>query len=243
MILSERAISRPTSTSPRRRARARPRVACWSTPTTCRASSTIDVAVLMLTHVNYRSGRMHDMAALTRVPTTPARWSGTSRIRPARCRSICTARGADFAVGCGYKYLNGGPGAPAFVWAHPRTRRGWIATAGASRSRAGSVTRRRSPSRRTIGRPRHRRDSSAARRRCCRWPRSNAASTPSLAAEARRHQGDAREVARADRPLHRAGRSSAAPATVSRSSRHATGAARQPGSFAHPTGGYASCRR
>ena len=84
------------------------------------------LAVLMLTHVNYRTGRMFDMARVTRdahaagalvvwdlchsAGAVPVNLKGTGPIDEA----------ADFAVGCGYKYLNGGPGAPAFVWAHPR---------------------------------------------------------------------------------------------------------------------------
>jgi len=85
-----------------------------------------ELAVLMLTHVNYRTGRMFDMAQVTRdahaagalvvwdlahsAGAVPVNLKGTGPIEEA----------ADFAVGCGYKYLNGGPGAPAFVWAHPR---------------------------------------------------------------------------------------------------------------------------
>jgi len=84
------------------------------------------VAVLMLTHVNYRDGRMHEMAAINRAAhAAGARvvWdlSHSAGAVPVDLNGGGNAdEAADFAVGCGYKYLNGGPGAPAFVWAHPR---------------------------------------------------------------------------------------------------------------------------
>ena len=79
------------------------------------------VAVLMLTQVDYKSGRLHDMAAITALAHahgTLALWD-LAHSAGALPIALKAAR-ADFAVGCGYKYLNGGPGAPAFVWAHPR---------------------------------------------------------------------------------------------------------------------------
>ncbi|GGZ98154.1 kynureninase [Arenicella chitinivorans] len=92
------------------------------------------VAVLMLTQVNFRTGYCHDMRALTEA----AHKAGVLVIW-----DLAHSAGAmplsldewkvDFAVGCGYKYLNGGPGAPAFVYAasrhhgaHTQPLSGWM---------------------------------------------------------------------------------------------------------------------
>jgi kynureninase len=80
-----------------------------------------EISVLMLTHVNFRSGKIHDMQKLTKLAHEHgvlviwdlAHSAGAVPIELDNCE-------VDFAVGCGYKYLNGGPGAPAFIYAAKR---------------------------------------------------------------------------------------------------------------------------
>ncbi len=91
-----------------------------------------DAAVLMLTHVNYRTGAMHDMPSITAKAHAQGVLTVWDLAHSAGAVPVdLHASGADFAVGCGYKYLNGGPGAPAFVWVHPQhTDRFWQPLAG-----------------------------------------------------------------------------------------------------------------
>ena len=79
------------------------------------------IAVLLLTQVNFRSGRAHDIQRLTRKAQDQGAlviWdlAHSAGVMPLEL----DAWHVDFAIGCGYKYLNGGPGAPAFVYAAER---------------------------------------------------------------------------------------------------------------------------
>ncbi|MDH3761419.1 MAG: kynureninase [Gammaproteobacteria bacterium] len=79
------------------------------------------VAVLMLTEVDYRSGRLHDMRALTAKAHEMGILTIWDLAHSAGALPVDVgAADADFAVGCSYKYLNSGPGGPAFIYVAPR---------------------------------------------------------------------------------------------------------------------------
>ncbi|GAA5249131.1 hypothetical protein BMMON3_15940 [Burkholderia mallei] len=167
-----------------------------------------ETAVAMITHVNYRTGYMHDMPSVTQTVRQAGALMLWDLAHSAGAVPVdLNGALADGAVGCTYKYLNGGPGSPAFVWVPKRHQRafeqplsGWWAIARHSRCSPRS-----SPIRAS-------RAFCAARSRSCRCRWSNAGSTCS------RRPTCTRSAANRSRSPTRSSRSSNRAARASRSS-------------------------
>lgn len=84
---------------------------------------TSDVAIAMLTQVDYRTGYLHDIKAVTQQVQRSGAMMIWDLAHSAGAVPVdLNASGADGAVGCTYKYLNGGPGSPAFIWVPRRNQ-------------------------------------------------------------------------------------------------------------------------
>ena len=80
-----------------------------------------DTAVVLLTQVNYRTGAMHDMRALNTLAHKRGALTIWDLSHSAGAVPVdLNGSDADYAVGCTYKYLNGGPGSPAYIWVAER---------------------------------------------------------------------------------------------------------------------------
>ena len=78
------------------------------------------IAVVMLTEVDYRSGRRHAMQKITKLAHASGAVMVWDLAHSAGAIDVdIAASNCEFAVGCTYKYLNGGPGAPAFIYVRP----------------------------------------------------------------------------------------------------------------------------
>jgi len=91
------------------------------TPEELASAVNADTAVLLLTQINYRTGYLHDMASITKAAQQQGALVIWDLAHSAGAIEVNLQQAnADFAIGCTYKYLNGGPGAPAFIWVPKR---------------------------------------------------------------------------------------------------------------------------